>query len=422
MPGGRRRAAKPPGDSTKTAPGPQKDEDADAKPVAVVQVPTLSLGQADALFMRRCERLRLQYAVLGKGEWWWIMDDSLALVSSHLKDHGYCVIDGFLSDVEATQLRCEVMAAHTAGQLRPAGLVNCKLPSADDNYKDKATRGDLVGWFDSDGWPHGRQLGSFLVKLGTLVSELTPLVPELSRIDSRSKAMVACYPGSGARYVKHVDNDGKHPLCSRRVLTALVYLNPDWQDGDGGELAIYEIDGQVEKKVVQPKGNRVLLFWSDARTPHEVRPSLKMRYSTTVWLLQTETGPCTETDDTDGKAVAESEPTCHDTVPPPPPSQDTEADYVAGPVNHEWRGMPDLASWELHVEIAGEPECPALDVSDTHVRLVDASGSLLLHAPLPRRCAEPQAPKWSRKRRTLTVFFHACEANSPPDTSNGVSE
>ena len=46
--------------------------------------------------------------------------------------------------------------------------------------------------------------------------------------------MAACYPGGGARYVKHVDNDENHRLCRTRMLTALIYLNESWQKGDGG--------------------------------------------------------------------------------------------------------------------------------------------------------------------------------------------
>jgi Rps23 Pro-64 3,4-dihydroxylase Tpa1-like proline 4-hydroxylase len=39
--------------------------------------------------------------------------------------------------------------------------------------------------------------------------------------------------------------DNANNANKTRVLTTIVYLNPDWKDGDGGELRIFSKLGQV---------------------------------------------------------------------------------------------------------------------------------------------------------------------------------
>lgn len=86
-------------------------------------------------------------------------------------------------------------------------------------------------------WVDGAQKGQenlhkYLQRVDTCVSELSTFLPELKTITNRSEAMCTCYPGNGARYTRHCDN----PNQNGRKLTALLYLNEEWEEGHGGEL------------------------------------------------------------------------------------------------------------------------------------------------------------------------------------------
>lgn len=353
------------------------------------------MADADAEFAAKCKQLRMYYTVVGREEWWWVMDDSIDAIGAQLEKQGYCILDGFLTNEQVRQLRREVRECHSEGRLTGGGLVNGRLPSADDaKYADRAPRGDVIGWFDPEEWHHGKGLESYLVKLGTLVQELGRPVKDLKKVTSRSKAMAACYPGHGARYVKHVDNDENHPLCRTRLLTALIYLNESWQQGDGGELAIFDAnDPNILRQTVAPQQNRLLLFWSDRRTPHEVLPSEKLRYSVTVWLLDN----TKKVDLSAGYPEPERSPRKLATESCP---------SSLGPSQVRYTWHLDDSSWTLEVQLPlSAPEtCPVLDVSEAQVRL-SAEGGQILCVPLPEGEMAAPVPKWSRKKRLLSMKF-----------------
>ncbi len=103
-------------------------------------------------------------------------------------------------------------------------------------------------------------------------------------ISGRTRAMVSCYPGNGTHYVRHVDNHHKDGRC----ITVVYYLNRDWDEKQhGGMLKLYP---QLVPRVatIEPKIDRLLLFWSDDRNPHEVLPAFRKRYAITVWYFDRE--------------------------------------------------------------------------------------------------------------------------------------
>lgn len=105
----------------------------------------------------------------------------------------------------------------------------------------------------------------------------------------RFEVQLACFPGNNARYVRHLDAfagpDGR-PRPGRRI-TAVLYLNPDWQPEHGGQLRVWEPGGVRD---LAPLGGRLVLFRSEA-LPHAVLPTTAHRYAVTAWYRAGEAVP-----------------------------------------------------------------------------------------------------------------------------------
>jgi SM-20-related protein len=93
----------------------------------------------------------------------------------------------------------------------------------------------------------------------------------------------AIYP-AGAFYKAHLD---RHAGTSDRIVTTILYLNDDWQPGDGGELKLWTLAGDHAGafELIEPRLGTMVCFLAGDHW-HEVLPTLKSRMSITGWFRQ----------------------------------------------------------------------------------------------------------------------------------------
>lgn len=94
----------------------------------------------------------------------------------------------------------------------------------------------------------------------------------------------AIYPAGGF-YKPHLDC---HAASSTRIVTVILYLNENWQPGDGGELKLWTTPGSREGDfiLIEPRMGTLVCFIA-ADFWHEVLPALKPRMSITGWFRRT---------------------------------------------------------------------------------------------------------------------------------------
>ena len=86
--------------------------------------------------------------------------------------------------------------------------------------------------------------------------------------------------GKGDYYKKHQDAFKGE---ANRVVSIVVYLNPDWTPDDGGELLIYTGESDSSTVTVTPGFGTIVVFLSE-EFPHEVLKTNRDRYSIAGWF------------------------------------------------------------------------------------------------------------------------------------------
>ncbi|KAM4607954.1 egl nine homolog 1 isoform 2-T2 [Polymixia lowei] len=150
-----------------------------------------------------------------------------------MNKHGICVVDNFLGAETGVCILEDVKALHKTGRFTDGQLVSQKSDSTKD------IRGDKITWIE------GSEPGC--EKIRFLMNRMDDLVRHCN-------AKLGNYTING-RTKEH-----------------------------GGLLRIFP-EGKAQFADIEPKFDRLLLFWSDRRNPHEVQPAYATRYAITVWYF-----------------------------------------------------------------------------------------------------------------------------------------
>ena len=218
-------------------------------------------------------------------------------IAQKLSEEGYYATTNFLSAAEVRQMRQQSIALWGDGRYEQSWS-----ESIDD--QGVARRFDKEGVFACE--PDGADYETapdLLIWMSWLLQTLPPRLNFAMdengsgsvKLSSQAfNAKLAVTKPGGSTYPLHIDNPQGLAVNDTRKLTAIIYLNDEYEEGDGGELRLHLNDSVV--KDLLPTGGTLLMFWSDL-IPHEVLPTSpgtdrndekKDRYALTMWIPTTE--------------------------------------------------------------------------------------------------------------------------------------
>jgi SM-20-related protein len=188
-------------------------------------------------------------------------------VLADIREKGWSITDDFFSDEMVEALMSDISDLDNS-YMKQAGVGRSL-----DHQVALERRRDYIRWID----PVNPARSAFLNAMGELRLEFNRRL-FLGLWDY--EAHFARYE-EGAFYEKHLDAfKGK----SNRVLSTVLYLNENWEEGDGGEFVLFdENDDHKELGRFHPKKGRLAVFLSE-EFPHEVLKAKRTRHSIAGWF------------------------------------------------------------------------------------------------------------------------------------------
>lgn len=190
----------------------------------------------------------------------------IAKIATALNKTGYIVFHNALPDglFERLRSRCDDDASDR--------FQTAHIGRGTEKKHITAIRGDVISWLDEA----DEIDAEFLAQMEKLRAGLNEKL-FLGLFDY--ECHYAIY-SAGTGYAKHLDVlHGK----KNRILSSVLYLNENWQNGDGGELDVYDETGEEIVATVTPKFGTMIIFLSEI-FPHEVRLSHTTRRSIAGWF------------------------------------------------------------------------------------------------------------------------------------------
>jgi len=195
------------------------------------------------------------------------MNSNFDAVADGLAEHGFAVVDNFLSLAEVNEILLLDEFKDSAKQFKKAGIGKNQ-----DLQINEAIRGDHIQWLDKVSAPDSAKV--YLDRLDELIRFLNQSL-YLSLKDYEVHMTV--YP-AGSFYKRHLDQFKKD---DHRKLSVICYLNNRWLEEHGGQLRMYLPEKSFD---VLPLAGRLVCFRAD-QIEHEVLPATRERLSLTGWIL-----------------------------------------------------------------------------------------------------------------------------------------
>ena len=188
-----------------------------------------------------------------------------ALIATYI-DNKVGICEHFLSTELANNLKQNLLDLNAKSLLLDAGVGNL-----DKVTYDGAIRSDSIYWLDKK---HNNAFeNEFFVQIETFIAYLNS----------------SCYAGitgyefhyslyeKGDFYFKQLDQFKNNPS---RKYSMISYLNTNWEESDGGELLIHQLNNNQK---ISPTQGKTVFFKSDELV-HEVLVTQNTRMSITGWL------------------------------------------------------------------------------------------------------------------------------------------